>query len=69
VKKHSFRAKTTSKNYFIRLFYFLFSALLYNLWILASIIISLALFGFVKDVRLVKSKYFVSVLFAIDPGG
>jgi putative transposase len=69
VKKHSFRAKTTSKNYFIRLFYFLFSALLYNLWILASIIISLALFGLVKDVRLVKSKYFVSVLFAIDPGG
>lgn len=69
VKKHSFRAKTTSKNYFIRLFYFLFSALLYNLWILASIIISLALFGFVKDVRIVKSKYFVSVLFTIDPGG
>jgi len=69
VKKHYFRAKTTSKNYFIRLFYFLFSALLYNLWILASIIISLALFGFIKDVRLVKSKYFVSVLFTIDPGG
>ncbi len=69
VKKHSFRAKTTSKNYFIRLFYFLFSALLYNLWILASIIISLALFGFVKDVRIVKSKFFVSVLLTIDPGG
>jgi putative transposase len=70
VKKHSFRAKTTSKNYFIRLFYFLFSALLYNLlWILASIIISLALFGFVKEGHLVKSKFFVSVLLTIDPGG
>jgi putative transposase len=29
VKKHSFRPKTTSKNYFIRLFYFMFSVLLY----------------------------------------
>jgi putative transposase len=32
VKKHSYRPKTTSKNYIIRLFYFLFSVLLYNMW-------------------------------------
>lgn len=31
IKKHTFRGKTTSKNYKIRLFYFLFSVLLYNL--------------------------------------
>lgn len=38
VKKHSYLPKTTSKNYLIRLFYFMFSALLYNLWILADIL-------------------------------
>ena len=31
VKKHSLRAKTTSKNYYVRLFYILFSVLMYNL--------------------------------------
>jgi putative transposase len=38
VKKHSYLPKTTSKNYLIRLFYFMFSVLLYNLWILADIL-------------------------------
>ena len=36
IKKHSYLPKTTSKNYLIRLFYFMFSVLLYNLWILAG---------------------------------
>ena len=45
VKKHSYLPKTTSKNYFIRLFYFMFSVLLYNLWILADILIWLSLYG------------------------
>jgi putative transposase len=66
VKKHSFRSKTTSKNYFIRLFYFLFSVLLYNLWILADILIWLALFGVVKEDHLVTSKLFGTILYTID---
>lgn len=69
IKKHSFLPKTTSKNYQIRIFYFLFSVLLYNLWLLADVLIWLALFGFVKDDHLVTSKYFGTVLYTIDPGG
>lgn len=69
VKKHSYRPKTTSKNYIIRLFYFLFSVLLYNLWILADILIWLHLHGIIGDKHLVTSKYFGTLLIAVDPGG
>jgi putative transposase len=69
VKKHSFLPKTTSKNYLIRIFYFLFSVLLYNLWLLADILIWLAIFGEVKQDHLITSKYFGTVLYTIDPGG
>ncbi len=69
VKKHSFLPKTTSKNYLIRIFYFLFSVLLYNLWLLVDILIWLALFGEVKQDHLITSKYFGTVLYTIDPGG
>ena len=69
VKKHSFLPKTTSKNYLIRIFYFLFSVLLYNLWLLADILIWLALFGEVKQDHLITSKYFGTILYTIDPGG
>jgi len=37
---NDFRPKTTSKNYIIRLFYFLFSISLFNLWILINMLIS-----------------------------
>jgi putative transposase len=71
VKKHSYRSKTTSKNYFIRLFYFLFSVLLYNLWLLIDNLLWLSLFGFVREKHLLRSKYFVTILITItvDPGG
>jgi hypothetical protein len=69
VKKQSYLPKTTSKNYLIRLFYFMFSVLLYNLWILADILIWLALFGVVKEDHLLTSKYFGTVFYTIDPGG
>ncbi len=69
IKKHSYLPKTTSKNYLIRLFYFMFSVLLYNLWILADILVWLALFGEIKEDHLITSKYFGTVLYTIDPGG
>jgi putative transposase len=69
VKKHSFLPKTTSKNYQIRIFYFLFSVLLYNLWLLADILIWISLFGYVKEDHLITSKYFGTVLYTIDLGG
>jgi len=69
VKKHSYLPKTTSKNYFIRLFYFMFAVLLYNLWILADILLWLALFGKVEEDHLITSKLFGTMLYTIDPGG
>jgi len=69
VKKHSFRAKTTSKNYYIRMFYFLFSVLMYNLWIIADILIWLHLFGFIGEDHKVTSKVFGMILITVDPGG
>jgi len=69
VKKHSYRPKTTSKNYIIRLFYFLFSVLLYNLWILADVLIWLHLHGSIGEYHLITSKYFGTLLMTIDPGG
>ena len=69
VKKHSYLPKTTSKNYLIRMFYFMFSVLLYNLWILADILIWLYFFGFIGEDHLITSKYFGTVLYTIDPGG
>jgi len=67
VKKQSYLPKTTSKEYLIRLFYFMFSVLLYNLWILADILIWLALYGVVKEDHLVTSKLFGTILYTIDP--
>ncbi|MFH1013188.1 MAG: transposase, partial [Thermoplasmatota archaeon] len=69
VKKHSFRGKTTSKNYMIRFFYFMLSVLLYNLWILADIFIWLHLFGKVGEDHLVTSKLFGTILSMVDLGG
>lgn len=69
VKKHSYRPKTTSKNYIIRLFYFMFSVLMYNLWILADILIWLHLHGIVGENHLVTSKLFGTLIIEIDPGG
>ena len=69
VKKHSFRSKTTSKNYFIRLFYFMFSVMLYNLWLLADILVCLAVLGVFNGDHIITSKYFCSNLVLVDPGG
>ena len=69
VKKHSFRGKTTSKNYMIRLFYFLFSVLLYNMWIIADVLIWLHIHGYIGEDHLVTSKLFGNILKEIDPGG
>ena len=69
VKKQSFLPKTTSKNYLIRIFYFLFSVLLYNLWLLVDVLLWLAVFGEVGSDHLITSKYFGTILYTIDPRG
>jgi len=68
------RLKTTSRNYHIRLFYFLFSCCLYNFWILANICVSLALYGRIKEKPVVEAKLFILILAKvqseyIDTGG
>lgn len=67
--KHSFWMKTTSKNYFIRLFYFLLSTFLYNTWLLSDILICFAVFGYMQETYIVTSKHFIAILFDVDPRG
>ena len=69
---HDFKAKTTSKNFNLRLFYFLFSTCLFNLWVLVNICISLKIFGRIKEKPLISSKLFAVIFYKVkigeDPG-
>ncbi len=60
--KKGFRANTTSKNYIVRLFYFLFSTLLYNLWVIINMLISSSLLKKVSEVPLITAKLFGTIL-------
>lgn len=59
----AFIVKTTSKNYSVRLFYFLFSVCLYNLWILANIFVGLA-FLFIPLKPIITAKMFGTLLYS-----
>ena len=70
VKKEAFRPKTTSKNYAIRLFFFLFSVCFYNLWILVNIVLGLVLYRGKPEKPLVTAKMFGNLFVAAhDIGG
>lgn len=60
--KEAFRARTTSKNYVIRLFYFMFSATLYNLWVILNALLSMALSGKLPEKPLVTAKMVATLL-------
>jgi len=62
---HDFKPRTTSKNYFIRLFYFLFTVCLYNLWILVNILVSLIMYGRLMDKPIITAKLFASALYRV----
>jgi len=66
--KKGLRPLTTSKNYFIRLFYFLFSCLLYNLWIIADILICISIVGIKKEKHIVTAWFFGNFLLDSDYG-
>lgn len=71
---HDFLARTTSTNYYLRLFYFLFSICLYNLWILINICVSLKIYGRLSETPVITAKLFAVLLYKIqeeyvDPGG
>ena len=61
---HDFRIKTTSTNYQIRLFDFLYSSLLYNLWIIVNTILSKKL-GKTLNKSLITAKTFIKLLIDI----
>jgi len=63
--EHDFKARTTSKNYHIRLFYFLFSVALYNLWVLVNIVVSLSLYGRLSEKPIITAKLFSVVLYRV----
>ncbi|MBI2667995.1 hypothetical protein HYX17_04490 [Candidatus Woesearchaeota archaeon] len=69
--EHDFKPRTTSKNFHLRLFYFLFSTCLFNLWVLVNICISISLYGRVLEKPIISSKLFAVVLYRvqIDPFG
>jgi len=71
--KQNFKARTTSKKYVVRLFYFMYSSCLYNLWILANIVVGLALLKFIPKEPFITAKMFGVMLYTfcslIDPGG
>ncbi len=66
--KQDFKARTTSKRYVVRLFYFLFSACLYNLWVLASVVIGKAILLFFPKKPIVTAKMFGLMLYTVEPG-
>ncbi len=73
VKAQDLRPRTTSKKFELRLFYFLFSTMLYNLWNLTNLCISMSLYGKVPEKPLITTKRFAIILYKIkteiiDPG-
>lgn len=61
-----FLARTTSKHYEIRYFYCLIAIILYNLWILAESLFSIAIYGKILEKSTsIKAQIFVDGLFTI----
>ena len=71
--KNMFRTRTTSKNYQVRLFFFLFSVCLYNLWVLVNAFVEAFVFGRALKTPYLTAKVFGAIListsFYIDDGG
>jgi hypothetical protein len=59
VIKHEFMAKTTSRRYKLRLFFFMFSMLLYNVWIVVNAALNRILYGKQEGERLMSAKLFM----------
>ncbi len=69
VKEYTFRGKTCSKNYIIRYFYFVLSVILYDCWVLADLLIIMAL-GIRTTKIMIKAKMFSAKILTIkEPAG
>jgi len=72
--EYAFKIRTTTKNYNIRLFHFLFSCCLFNLWVLVNICVSLKFYGRLSKKPIITAKMFALILYRVkmlvsDPGG
>ncbi len=65
---HDFKPRTTTRNYNIRLFYFLFSCCLYNLWVLTNICVMLTVHGRIQEKPVLPAKRFAIILFMVRLG-
>jgi putative transposase len=65
LQKHDFLGRTTSKNFQVRLFFYLFSVTLYNLWMLLNILVSV-IFKKKLETPLVTAKMFGMVLYTME---
>ncbi|UOY10607.1 transposase [Methanonatronarchaeum sp. AMET6-2] len=63
-----FRGKTTSKEFSVRLFYYMFSVLLYNVWVLTNAVVRDALDRSRKKSPPVTAKKVLRILRALHPG-
>tara|TARA_Y100000310_G_scaffold258493_1_gene266936 strand:+ start:4493 stop:5632 length:1140 start_codon:yes stop_codon:yes gene_type:complete len=66
--KGDFKARTTSKYYSVRLFYFMWSVCLYNIWVLVSLVVAIIFHIYLKK-PLVTAKLFGAVLYSSEPRG
>ncbi len=64
--KGDFKARTTSKYYSVRLFYFMWSVCLYNIWVLVSLVVAI-IFHIDLKKPLVTAKLFGAVLYSSEP--
>lgn len=66
--KNDFGLRCRSKNYIIRLFYFEFLVLIYNLWVFVNILVFFSLYKDVRNDPIVIATDFVQIMFQADPG-
>ena len=58
--KGDFRPRTTSKSVSVRVFYFLFSVVMYNLWILLNLSVGLHTTGNITEKPIITAKKFIT---------
>ena len=69
VIKHDFLAKTTSRKFSVRVFYWLFAVMLYNAWVLLDVFLRADYPERVPDDRAVMpARSFVKVFYSFNPG-
>lgn len=67
-----FRARTTSRNNFLRLLYFFYAMVLYNAWLLANLTLARSICKYLKDpiisISVLKAVFESTILKAFDNG-